>query len=318
MSPASAKRVAISSARYRVEHDAIVFSDDATDEDMAVLDTLPHLKSIGFSRGVNKRPPIRVTSAGLAHLRSVPELEVLQLLAVPVTDAGLANIETLHNLRELRLDNSDGLTDAALAYVGSLTNLRAQYFFQAPLTDAGIARIKDLRQLESLTLGYAKISDRSLVAVISHFAKLQALDLQHTAIRHQVAQGSIPRRHDDHQSGRRSRSAEPARSAALEHLASLTAAKRSRVPGCSSGTDAVAADADGGSARTFNRTCADAQMRARLEIFRSRGISIVTGAVETSTESFMVEEARRHVRRSAADRTNGEAAAGRRGERMDR
>src|SRR5262245_14708304 len=65
--------------RYRFDRDEIIFSDEATDEDMAVLDAHPELKGLAFSRGPNTRPPIRVTAKGLAHLASVKHLERLRL-----------------------------------------------------------------------------------------------------------------------------------------------------------------------------------------------------------------------------------------------
>lgn len=170
-----------SNGHYRLDGDSLVFSDEATDEDLAVLDSLPHLKSIGFSRGPNVRPPIRVTAAGLAHLASVKELEKLKLSGVPLTDAGLAPVATLHGLRELWLDGNEQLTDAALKHVAGLTKLRVLRFFKTPLTDDGLLRIRNLLLLEDLQLGYAQITDAT-AATIMRFAELRTLDLQHTGI----------------------------------------------------------------------------------------------------------------------------------------
>jgi len=97
--------------QYRLAGDDIVFEDTATDADLAILDTLPHLKTLAFSHGVNARPPIRVTAAGLAHLRRTPHLEKLLLDDVPLTDDALAPIATLTELRELWLDFNGQLTD---------------------------------------------------------------------------------------------------------------------------------------------------------------------------------------------------------------
>ncbi|PCC72996.1 hypothetical protein SAMN02745121_06542 [Nannocystis exedens] len=166
---------------YRLAGDEIIFSDEATDEDMAVLDAHPHLKRIAFSRGPNARPPIRITQRGLAHLASVKHLERLHLADVPVPDDALAPVAGLADLRELWLDFNPHLTDRVLAYVAPLEGLRVLRFHMAGITDAGLLLIARLTRLEDLQLGHARVTDAGL-ATIARFTELRTLDLQYTGV----------------------------------------------------------------------------------------------------------------------------------------
>lgn len=166
---------------YRIVDDEIVFSDEATDEDMAVLDAHPHLKGLSFARGPGVRPPVRLTAKGLVHLGAVKQLERLQLDDVSFTDDALAPVASLTDLRELWLDLNERLTDRVLVHVAPLENLRVLRFHKADITDAGLLHIQRLTKLEDLQLGHSRVTDQGL-AVIARFAELRTLDLQHTAV----------------------------------------------------------------------------------------------------------------------------------------
>src|SRR4051794_14496989 len=75
-----------------------------------------------------------VDDAALAHLRALPQLQVLELNGTRVTDAGLAHLRGLARLRELTL-------------------------FRTPITGAGLAHIKGLAALEKLNLVGTPVSD---------------------------------------------------------------------------------------------------------------------------------------------------------------
>lgn len=71
----------------------------------------------------------------------------------PATDAILTYIERLRHLKHLDLRETD-MTDAGLAHLAGLTDLRTLSYNGSPnLTDAGLAHLSGLRRLERLWMG---------------------------------------------------------------------------------------------------------------------------------------------------------------------
>jgi len=202
------------SPHYVLRDDAITFQFGATDADLAILDSLPDLKTItiglsepgfgrdprtiswavtdtGFAHLANCKKvenlnlcsfhPLKVTDAGLKALEDLTALRRVTMMHQPFTDASIAHLTGLKNLEELWLDGDDHLGDGSLEAVSGLTRLRVLRFYRAPLTDGGIAKIKKLTQLEDLQLGHALIGDDAMTT-IGTFTKLKTLDLQHTRI----------------------------------------------------------------------------------------------------------------------------------------
>src|SRR3954451_14727785 len=77
---------------------------------------------------------------------------IIDLSSTEVTDAGLAHLEGLHDLRSLRLLSTEA-TDAGLAYLEGLHDLRSLNLAALRVTDAGLAHLAKLQGLESLALG---------------------------------------------------------------------------------------------------------------------------------------------------------------------
>ena len=65
----------------------------------------------------------KVTDAGLAHLKGLSQLKNLQLENTKVTDAGLAHLKELNQLLVLVLDDTNA-TDVGLEYLKGLTQLQ--------------------------------------------------------------------------------------------------------------------------------------------------------------------------------------------------
>jgi tetratricopeptide (TPR) repeat protein len=82
---------------------------------------------------------------------------------------GLAHIAGLYHLERLRL--SPEITDAGLAHIKDLTNLRELDLEEALITDAGMANLVDLKELEHLDLAFTRVGDRGM----AHLQKLQKL-----------------------------------------------------------------------------------------------------------------------------------------------
>ncbi len=94
----------------------------------------------------------KITDAGLAHLKDLPNLRFLRLLqenagTMPVTDAGLAHVADLQQLQELMIVRIP-VTDAGLAYVARLPRLKHLFVLGIPITDAGIAQLRELPSIE--------------------------------------------------------------------------------------------------------------------------------------------------------------------------
>lgn len=77
-----------------------------------------------------------VSDADLANLEGLKNLKRLSLARCPVTDAGLAHLKTLDQLESLNLFGT-GVTDAGLANLNGLKNLKRLYVFETKVTEAG-------------------------------------------------------------------------------------------------------------------------------------------------------------------------------------
>jgi hypothetical protein len=80
---------------------------------------------------------------------------------VRVTDAGLANLKPLTNLRTLELGYTH-VTDAGLAHLKTLTGLQYLSLVWTPVGDAGLAHLETLPNLSLLYLGGTKVGDTGL------------------------------------------------------------------------------------------------------------------------------------------------------------
>ncbi len=122
-----------------------------------------------------------VTDADLEHLKGLSQLQWLNLGSTQVTDAGLAHIAGLTQLRELYLQSTQ-ITDAGLAQLAGLTQLRVLYLNDTHIGDAGLAHLAGLTRLEDLTLNNTQITDAGL-AYFAGLSQLQYLHLNNTQIR---------------------------------------------------------------------------------------------------------------------------------------
>jgi mono/diheme cytochrome c family protein len=100
-----------------------------------------------------------VGDAQLAMLRPVSEqIAWLGLAGTQVTDAGLAQIKDLKNLRRLHLEKT-GITDAGLVHLKGLTELRYLNLYGTKVTDAGLEHLKGLKNLQKLYLWQTEVTD---------------------------------------------------------------------------------------------------------------------------------------------------------------
>jgi tetratricopeptide (TPR) repeat protein len=110
----------------------------------------------------------KIDDEALAHVGHLYDLEHLDLKGRgdgrhrPVTDAGLAHIKDLINLRRLTLRGT-AITDAGLAHLTGLENLEELDLELTRVGDAGLVHLKGLKSLRTLRLSSTNISDAGLV-----------------------------------------------------------------------------------------------------------------------------------------------------------
>ncbi|WP_079979296.1 hypothetical protein, partial [Candidatus Protochlamydia sp. R18] len=122
-----------------------------------------------------------LTDARLAHLAPLVNLRHLNLSGYMsnLTDAGLAHLTPLVNLQHLNLHWCDKLTDDGLAHLRPLVNLQHLNLSKCPkLTDAGLAHLTPLVNLQHLDLSWCplNLTDAGL-AYLAPLIDLQYLNL---------------------------------------------------------------------------------------------------------------------------------------------
>lgn len=159
---------------------------------------LPELEVLGLSG-------VKVTDAGLVHLRKFPKLGFLTLngsaftdrgfeeatkldnlfslsfASTSLTDKGLAHRGKLPRIYELHLSWNKGITDAGLAELKGLDSLFHLDLSGTNITDAGLVHLKGLKSLGDLDLTSTKITDAGLVHLAA-FTKLGSLSLSRTRV----------------------------------------------------------------------------------------------------------------------------------------
>ena len=104
--------------------------------------------------------PIKVTDAGLAHLKGLANLTGLDLTGTKVTDAGLEHLKGLTNLRVLGLLNTQ-TGDSGLVHLKNLANLRL-LTLGTKVTDAGLVHLMGMTKLEELYFSSPKVTGAGL------------------------------------------------------------------------------------------------------------------------------------------------------------
>jgi len=158
----------------------LIHEDQVTDESLAAIEGLSSLEELDIVRAT------RLTDAGLAHIARLGNLKKLAIhtgddeQARTLTDAGLKNFAGLHHLKELDLWwPADSITDAGLAHIAGLTRLEKMTLANGTFTDAGLAtlgRLVNLKELR-LTFGTYRFTAPGM-ANLKPLKNLVALDLQ--------------------------------------------------------------------------------------------------------------------------------------------
>jgi hypothetical protein len=120
-------------------------------------------------------------SAQMKHLRRFPQLEILLIHDVPVTDVDLQHLDGLTQLKSLTLD-SPNVTDAGMGHLKGLTNLEVLNLWETHETDAGLQCLEGLTKLEVLGLRVNHGITDSGLAHLEQLTRLKELDLNNTLV----------------------------------------------------------------------------------------------------------------------------------------
>jgi serine/threonine protein kinase len=119
-----------------------------------------------------------ITDAGIARLQGLINLRRLDLWATQLTDAGVVSLGRLEKLEWLSLGETR-VTGNGLAGIRGLTNLRQLTLWWNRITDDDLVHLEGLLRLESLTLAGTPVTDRG-VAHLKGLPQLRHLNLYTT------------------------------------------------------------------------------------------------------------------------------------------
>jgi Leucine Rich Repeat (LRR) protein len=117
---------------------------------------LVHTLGVDYSGNVVRVAIPSASEHELIHIGHLGRLRVLDI-DTQVTDAGLAHLTGLTNLRQLDLRGTHA-TDAGLAHLKRLTNLSKLDLRGTHVTDAGLAHLKRLTNLSKLDLRGSQVT----------------------------------------------------------------------------------------------------------------------------------------------------------------
>jgi formylglycine-generating enzyme required for sulfatase activity/Leucine-rich repeat (LRR) protein len=165
-------------------------------------DSMRPVRALRKLKTLNLRGCANLTSAGLAHLRDLMELEYLNLGLTRITDlkdiAGLKKLENLGfqgaQVTDEGVKNLAGLTGlvaldlretkvtgGCLMYLQALSKLRALNFDGSQAMGVGLQNLESLPQLELLGLSGTSLSDEDLVCLVP-LKRLDTVNLSSTKV----------------------------------------------------------------------------------------------------------------------------------------
>ena len=138
----------------------------ATDESLACLEDLKGLETFFIWDAK------AITDSGTMYLANLENLENIHLSNSPVGDAALEALAKLPKLRRISMQQN-AFTDAGLAHLGDMQQLRSLWIgmSKGKITDAGLAHLAGLENLEELDVQQSQVTDAGL----EHLKKLKNL-----------------------------------------------------------------------------------------------------------------------------------------------
>ena len=145
------------------------------DSDLAVVGTMPNVRELhitGFDAVV--------TDAGIASLDDLEELRSLQIDGCRCTDVAAQHLAKHPKLVAIHLTGGR-FTDESTAWLSKLTQLKQLSLSDTQIGDAGLANLSELTNLTSLGLGGSRITDAGLVH-LREMKGLESLDVGRTQV----------------------------------------------------------------------------------------------------------------------------------------
>lgn len=142
--------------------------------------TVDSISGLGPKHESSSPKPIKISDAGLVHLRGLKQLERLWLANSPITDAGLENLKGLDQLCELNLDHTE-IVGTALEHLGGLKQLKYLSLTDTKVDDAGLVHLQKLNRLIDLRLDHTRVTDTGLMC-LKGLSQLQVLSLGGTKV----------------------------------------------------------------------------------------------------------------------------------------
>jgi hypothetical protein len=131
--------------------------DDAGLVHLAKLKSLNYLVLWGY-----------FSDAGMAHLKDIPNLRILDIgLPGPITDEGLANLAGCTQLERISLHWNENITDKGASYLATMPSLKMIDLWHAHITDAGLAHLAEIKSLEYLDLPRESVTDKGIKFTIT-------------------------------------------------------------------------------------------------------------------------------------------------------
>jgi len=135
----------------------------------------------------------QLTGKSLSHFNELPKLRVLEMWRAQITDKDLEKFGA-RKLERFEI-SSTRVTDAGLAHLSALPNLKELGLHSNAVTDDGIRALTAHRNLVFLDLGKTQVTDRCIPSLVL-FQSLKTLGLNKTKITQtgfQEISGALPK-----------------------------------------------------------------------------------------------------------------------------
>lgn len=154
------------------ETDVGSFSGDAL---LAILSAVTQLRAVDLAAGDTK-----FSAHALEQLKTLRNLQALNLARTNADDQGLSCLESMDDLRTLSL-SSTKLTDGGMRHFNRLSQLEHLALDETQITDSGLAMLPPLPHLRSLNLWNTRLTETS-VLILSKMKDLEYLNIMQTSI----------------------------------------------------------------------------------------------------------------------------------------
>ncbi len=117
-----------------------------------------------FQEGRELSPDdVHISDADLAHLKGLPNLRSLSLDYAQISDEGLSHVTNLEKLQHLNLSRTC-VTDAGMRHLQRMASLQQLGLAKTDITDAGLVHLEKMPNLRQLVLKDTKVTDEGVDA----------------------------------------------------------------------------------------------------------------------------------------------------------